>query len=94
MIAMHMDEILGWFNPHKDLTGTDWENVSARGKHISTAFFYIVFLGVALFHGLYGFRRIILELGVPRKGRQWLTAVLVIAWIVLFVDTRYLHPIN
>ena len=74
MITMHLSTILGWFNPAGP-ESTDWANVVARGKLIAYAVIYVVLLGVALYHGLYGFRTIIFELG-PSKGTQHLINVI------------------
>ncbi len=85
MITMHLDLILGWFNIQKDLPGTNWENVVARGRHITMAFFYILFLGAALYHGLYGVRTIIFEMGISPQTEKTVTLVFVVAGVGLFI---------
>jgi succinate dehydrogenase / fumarate reductase membrane anchor subunit len=40
----------------------DWANVVARGKSAFFMVTYVVLLGAALFHGLYGFRNIMVLL--------------------------------
>jgi len=84
MITTHLDLIVGWFNPAGG-AGIDWGNVTARGSHMSWMIFYIAFLGIALYHGLYGLRTILFELGVTRKLEKLITTVFVIAGICLFV---------
>ncbi len=85
MITMHLDLILGWFNIDDSLPGVDWVNVSARGKSIGMAFFYILFLGAALYHGLYGTRTVFFELGLKEGTQKMLTKLFVIAGIGLFL---------
>ncbi|MBN1550338.1 hypothetical protein JW979_02665 [bacterium] len=84
MITTHLDLILTWFNIEKGKPGVEWANVIHRGQQISWMVFYIVFLGTALFHGLYGLRTIIFELGVKREKQKLITALFVIIWLGLF----------
>lgn len=84
MITMHLDEILGWFNPAGG-AAIDWGNVLARGRVVIYAVFYILLLAAALYHGLYGFRTILFELG-PKPGLQRLLNVLfLVVGMALFV---------
>jgi succinate dehydrogenase / fumarate reductase membrane anchor subunit len=84
MAIMHLDAVLGIFSP----VGGDpleWPNVVARAK---SAFFmatYIVLLGAALFHGLYGFRNIVYELNPPAGIKAAVSWALVLAGAALFV---------
>ena len=78
MITMHLDGILGWFNPAGG-EAIDWANLVARAKLFIYAILYIVLLAAALYHGLYGFRTILFELG-PRQGIQ--TSISVLFWIM------------
>ena len=84
MITTHLDLILGWFNPAGG-EAIDWANVSARGQLTFTMFFYIIFLGTALYHGLYGLRTIIFEIGLKRDTEKVVTTVFVTVGILLFV---------
>ncbi len=83
MITMHLDLILGWFNPAGG-ESLNWANVTARGKQAIMPFFYVTFLGLALYHGLYGLRTIIFELGIPKRMTRLTTILLLIAGISLF----------
>jgi len=85
MITMHLDLILGWFNLDDTLPGIDWKNVASRGKHFGMAVFYIVFLGTALYHGLYGARTIFFELGISKGAQNLLTKVFMLGGIGLFI---------
>ena len=67
MAIMHLNATLGIF----DVPGgeaVDWANVVARMKSLFFTVTYVVLLGAALYHGLYGLRNILLELN-PGAGR-------------------------
>ena len=66
MGIMHLDSTLGVFNAegHKPV---DWASVGMRMKSMFFAVSYVVLLGAALYHGLYGLRNILLELN-PGDG--------------------------
>lgn len=85
MITMHLNTILGWFNFDHTAAATAWQNVIHRGDSIFAALFYIVFLGIALYHGLYGLRTIIFELNIPTSLEKTITVLFVVAGIGLFV---------
>jgi succinate dehydrogenase / fumarate reductase membrane anchor subunit len=83
MTIMHLDEIVRVFNaaPGEPI---DWANVTARGK---SAFFlvnYVLLLGAALFHGLYGLRNILFELNPAAGLRKALNGLFVVAGLALF----------
>jgi len=68
MMIMHMQTLLGWLG-----LGTEsvlsFESVAQRGKQVFFMATYIILLGAALYHGLYGLRNILLEL-IPGRGAQ------------------------
>ncbi len=73
MAIMHLDTVFGWFNP----AGTKpiaWEAVVLRARMGFFTVSYIVLLGAALFHGLYGLRNMLFELG-PGRGLKGLISV-------------------
>jgi len=77
MAVMHLDDVLGWFNPAGG-EATAWENVIARSQTIFFALTYIILLAAALYHGLYGLRNILLEF----SQRAWFQrAVNVVLWV-------------
>ena len=84
MGIMHLDYTLGIFNP-ADGHPIDWANVVARGKSATFMITYVVLLGTALFHGLYGLRNILLELNPPSGLKSLLGWLLVVAGVGLFV---------
>lgn len=83
MAIMHVDMVLGVFNQ----PGTEaiaWSNVLARARSAFFAVTYIVLLGAALFHGLYGFRNILFELNPGAGLKKALSALLAIVGLGLF----------
>ncbi len=86
MVIMHLDAIvkIAFLNPAGE-EPVDWKNVIARGKMAFFAVTYVLLLGTALFHGLYGLRNILFELD-PRAGlKTALSALLLIVGLGLFV---------
>ncbi len=66
MAIMHLDSTLGIFG----VAGSrpvEWPSVVERMRSVFFAVTYVALLGAALYHGLYGFRNILLELD-PRAG--------------------------
>jgi succinate dehydrogenase / fumarate reductase membrane anchor subunit len=84
MTVMHLDVLIGIFNPD-DPHPIAWANVVARARMGFFTVSYIVLLGAALFHGLYGFRNILFELGIGRGLKAALNVVLVLGGVGLFV---------
>src|SRR5512136_849070 len=86
MIVMHLDAIVKV--PSLNPAGqepVDWKNVVARGKMTFFAVTYVLLLGAALFHGLYGLRNIVFELNPARGLKKALNAVFLVAGLALFV---------
>jgi succinate dehydrogenase hydrophobic anchor subunit len=63
----------------------DWANVVARGKSTFFMVTYVVLLGAALFHGLYGLRNILFELDPAHWLKRTISAILLVGGIGLFV---------
>ena len=85
MTTMHLDSVIGIGNEFSDKKPVDWQNVIARGKHISMMLFYVLFLGCALYHACFGSRTILLETDLGARHRQAVTAVIVILGFGLFI---------
>lgn len=66
MAVMHLDATLGVASPAGGHP-VEWANVVERGKTLLFPLSYGLLLLVALFHGLYGARNVLLELG-PSRG--------------------------
>ncbi len=84
MTIMHLDVVVGIFNPAGG-SPVDWANVVERGKSTLFLINYVVLLGAALYHGLYGLRNILFELNPPLGLRKTLGWLLMLAGIGLFV---------
>ncbi len=86
MTIMHLDQIVRI--PSLNPAGgepIDWDNVVARGKTVCFTATYILLLGAALFHGLYGLRNILFELDPGSGLRKALSALLIVVGLGLFV---------
>jgi succinate dehydrogenase/fumarate reductase cytochrome b subunit len=85
MGVMHLEAVLGF--PFSPAGGhpIDWANVVARAKSAFFAVTYVVLLGAALFHGLYGARNILFELGPPRAVKTGANWVFLVGGLALFV---------
>jgi succinate dehydrogenase / fumarate reductase membrane anchor subunit len=84
MAVMHLDTVLGWFNP-EGLKPIAWESVLQRARMGFFTISYIVLLGAALFHGLYGLRNILFELGLARGTKGLVSVMLALGGAGLFV---------
>lgn len=87
MVVMHLS-VLGVFNPEGGAV-TNWGNVAFRSQHQFLAFTYIILLGAALYHGLYGLRTIVFELGPKKSFQDTFTVLLWIVGLVLFAIGTY-----
>jgi succinate dehydrogenase / fumarate reductase membrane anchor subunit len=83
MTIMHLDQVVRIFNPAPGHP-IEWANVIARAKSAGFMITYIVLLGAALFHGLYGLRNILFELNPAKGTRQFLTVLFVFGGFGLF----------
>jgi succinate dehydrogenase / fumarate reductase membrane anchor subunit len=84
MAIMHLDALLGIFNPAGGHP-IDWANVVARGQSLAFTTTYILLLGTALFHGLYGLRNILFELDPAPPLKKALSWVLILVGVGLFI---------
>lgn len=86
MAVMHLTAVLGLssMNPagHDPLA---WENVVHRGQQILITLSYLLLLGVALYHGLYGLRNILFELTASAEYRRFLSIALLVVGVGMFV---------
>ena len=86
MTIMHLDEIfpLTGLNPAGG-EPIDWQNVVARGRTLFFPITYILLLGAALFHGLYGLRNILFELIQGSGPKKAVSVLLIVVGLGLFV---------
>jgi succinate dehydrogenase / fumarate reductase membrane anchor subunit len=83
MAIMHLDSLINISNPAGGHP-IDWANVVARGQSVFFATTYIVLLGAALFHGLYGLRNIIFEVVSGQGVRTACNWLLILVGLALF----------
>ncbi len=84
MVIMHLDAIARVFNPEPGHP-IEWANVVARARSGFFMVTYVVLLGAALFHGLYGLRNIVFELNPGTGVKKGLTFLFVVGGLALFV---------
>ncbi len=88
MVSMHMNAIFGLFNPASG-SPVAWENVSWRSGHLFFTVTYILLLAAVLYHGFYGLRTILFELGLSRERERFVTKFLWCLGMVIFVIGTY-----
>jgi succinate dehydrogenase hydrophobic anchor subunit len=84
MVIMHLDAIVSVLNPAGG-EPVSWANVVARGRMLFFPVTYVILLGAALFHGLYGLRNILFELNPPTTLKRVLGVLILIVGVGLFV---------
>src|SRR5512133_1280101 len=88
MVIMHLDEVFRVFNPYPGHP-IEWANVLERAKSGFFMVTYIVLLGAALFHGLYGLRNILFELNPGAGVKKTISLLFVVGGLALFVFGAY-----
>src|SRR5512135_2406255 len=88
MVVMHMEAIVRVFNPEPGHP-IEWAHVVARAKSAFFMVTYIVLLGAALFHGLYGLRNIVEELNPAAGIKKAVSFVLTVGGLALFAFVTY-----
>ena len=83
MMIIHMDGLLGIFNPAAG-SALDWKNVIYRSHSAFFTTIYIILLGAALYHGFYGLRTILFELGFKEHIERFITIAVWVIGITLF----------
>ncbi|MBZ5588975.1 MAG: hypothetical protein LAO05_10475 [Acidobacteriia bacterium] len=86
MTVMHLNTVvvLKGLNPAGGHP-IDWTNVVARARSGFFMVTYVVLLGAALFHGLYGLRNILFELDPARWLKRAISGLLLGGGLGLFV---------
>jgi len=84
MSVMHLDALFGWFSP-AGARPIAWNSVIERARLGFFTVSYVVLLGAALFHGLYGLRNILFELGPGAGAKKFLSLLLTAGGVALFV---------
>ena len=89
MGIMHMGSILSYLGLNFSSDPTSSEEVFRRSRQVMFMVVYIILLGAALFHGLYGLRSIFYELSLPKVLEKTIGRVLCVAGIALFLYGSY-----
>lgn len=84
MAIMHLDQSLGIFGT-QGAEPVEWASVAERAKSVFFTVTYILLLGAALYHGLYGFRNILFELNPGAGLRTTINVGLSTVGLGLFV---------
>ncbi len=88
MLTMHLDKVMGILNPAGG-EALDWENVIGRGRMAFMLVIYVLLLGAALYHGLYGLRNILFELTSNKGAQKFVNVFFVIIGLCLFAFGTY-----
>jgi succinate dehydrogenase / fumarate reductase membrane anchor subunit len=88
MGIMHMGAILSALGLGSD-TPTSSDQVFGRSQQMLFMVTYIVLLGTALFHGLYGLRSILCELSLSKTLEKLIGSLFTVAGIALFLYGSY-----
>jgi succinate dehydrogenase / fumarate reductase membrane anchor subunit len=86
MVIMHLDAIVPLAaSAPQGGDPIDWANVVVRAKSVFFLVTYVLLLGAALLHGLYGLRNILFELNPGTGTKKALSGLILTVGIVLFV---------
>jgi succinate dehydrogenase hydrophobic anchor subunit len=83
MLIMHMVGTAHWFAPYGSESDSLQNSLFRDGKLFFTVT-YVLLLGVALYHGLYGLRTILFELTLKPAIEKTITVVLLVVGLGLF----------
>jgi len=84
MLIMHTGGITDWFSPNPGESISKANSLFRDGQLFFTVT-YIILLGIALFHGLYGLRTILFELTLKPAAEKAVSALLLIVGLGLFI---------
>ncbi len=88
MAIMHLDTVLGYIGLASGGT-VEASAVFARSKQALFMTTYIILLGAALYHGLYGLRKILFELTLSKGAEKFTDWFLTVAGLALFIYGSY-----
>ncbi|HEY8425678.1 MAG TPA: hypothetical protein VIK73_06670 [Limnochordales bacterium] len=84
MVVQHYPTILGWLGwVEGDVRS--FASVAARSTSAGWSVIYVLLLGFALYHGLYGLRRILHEIWYSPAATRVVDAVVVVFGLAIFV---------
>jgi succinate dehydrogenase hydrophobic anchor subunit len=88
MLIMHMGAILAFFGAGS-AAPTSANAVFERSRQASFMVTYIILLGAALYHGLYGLRTMLFELSPSRGTKTTINGIFTTAGLALFAYGTY-----
>ena len=83
LALMHLDSIMGFFGVEIG-EASSWASMTDRAVQGFWLAFYIVFLALALYHGLNGLRGVVLELVPSSRVERFTTGILIALGIIAF----------
>ena len=83
MAIMHLDAVLAFFGLASK-GAVDTSAVFARSRQTFFMITYILLLGTALYHGLYGLRNILFELTLSSAAEKTIALLLTLSGLALF----------
>ena len=89
MAVMHLHGPLGMLASSMSAEPLAWQDVVARGKSALVTVSYVLLLGAALFHGLYGLRTMLTEYWPSRGAERLITVCCWITGGALFTVGTY-----
>ncbi len=66
-----------------------WDEVIRRSREFVFMFTYILLLGAALFHGLYGLRSMLFELSLSKAAEKAIGGICAVVGVALFIYGSY-----
>ncbi len=84
MVIMHLNGTFPTFNNPFGGEAESWQNVAARAKSLFFTVTYVLLLGAALFHGLYGLRNVLFELNPAAGLRKGIDVLFSVVGLGLF----------
>jgi succinate dehydrogenase hydrophobic anchor subunit len=90
MGVMHLQDLfLFFYQPPAGAESIDWSAVADRARDVATFAMYMLFLPLALFHGLYGLWNILIEAFSGRKLERPLGWIITLAGLALYAYGAY-----
>jgi len=83
MVIMHLGQLVHWYAPYGE-EAVSLKNSLFRDGHLLFTTTYVLLLGVALYHGLYGLRTMLFELTLEPQVEKAITTVLLVLGLGLF----------
>lgn len=85
LIGMHLSSLFGV--SYEEVIS--FASVKIRGHQSFYFLFYLIFLAAALYHGFYGLRTLILELGLREKTEKIASFIVIMVGLLFFAYGTY-----